>query len=44
MKYYSPNVKDIEVWNKNDRTSYFEKIQKVIKQYLPQMELAENEQ
>lgn len=44
MKYYSSNVKDIEVWNKNDRTSYFEKIQKVINQYLPQMELAENEQ
>lgn len=44
MKYYSSNVKDIEIWNKNDRTSYFEKIQKVINQYLPQMELAENEQ
>lgn len=37
MKYYSANVKDIEVWNENDRTSYFEKIQKVINQYLPQM-------
>jgi uncharacterized protein with ParB-like and HNH nuclease domain len=44
MKYYSANVKDIEVWNENDRTSYFEKIQKVIKQYLPQMTLVENEQ
>jgi uncharacterized protein with ParB-like and HNH nuclease domain len=44
MKYYSANVKDIEVWNENDRTSYFEKIQKVINQYLPQMTLAENEQ
>ncbi|KPH14976.1 DUF262 domain-containing protein [Chryseobacterium sp. ERMR1:04] len=44
MKYYSVNVKDIEVWNENDRTSYFEKIQKVINQYLPQMTLAENEQ
>ncbi|GHT14933.1 hypothetical protein AGMMS4956_13820 [Bacteroidia bacterium] len=44
MKYYSANVKDIEVWNENDRTSYFEKIQKVINQYLPQMALAENEQ
>jgi hypothetical protein len=43
MKYYSANVKDIEVWNENDRTSYFEKIQKVINQYLPQMTLAENE-
>lgn len=40
MKYYSANVKDIEVWNENDRTSYFEKIQKVINQYLPQMTLA----
>lgn len=44
MKYYSANVKDIEVWNENDRTSYFEKIKKVINQYLPQMTLAENEQ
>ena len=44
MKYYSANVKDIEVWNENDRTSYFEKIQKVINQYLPQMTLSENEQ
>jgi hypothetical protein len=44
MKYYSANVKDIEVWNENDRTSYFEKIQKVINQYLPQMKLVENEQ
>lgn len=44
MKYYSANVKDIEVWNENDRTSYFKKIQKVINQYLPQTTLAENEQ
>jgi hypothetical protein len=44
MKYYSANVKDIEVWNENDRTSYFGKIQKVINQYLPQMTMAENEQ
>lgn len=44
MKYYSANVKDIEVWNEIDRTSYFEKIQKVINQYLPQMSLVENEQ
>lgn len=44
MKYYSTNVKDIEVWNENDRTSYLEKIQEVISQYLPQTELAENEQ
>ncbi len=44
MKYYSANVQDIEVWNEKDRTSYFEKIQKVINQYLPQMTLAENEQ
>lgn len=44
MKYYSENVKDIEVWNETDRTSYFEKIQEVISQYLPQTTLAENEQ
>jgi hypothetical protein len=44
MKYYSTNVKDIEVWNEKDRTSYLEKIQDVISQYLPQTELAENEQ
>jgi uncharacterized protein with ParB-like and HNH nuclease domain len=43
MKYYSVNVKEIEVWNENDRISYFEKIQKVINQYLPQTILAENE-
>ncbi len=43
MKYYSVNVKDIEVWNESDRTSYCKKIQKVINQYLPQMKLAENE-
>lgn len=44
MKYYSTNVKDIEVWNETDRTSYLEKIQEVISQYLPQTTLAENEQ
>lgn len=44
MKYYSTNVKDIEVWNEKDRTSYLEKIQDVISQYLPQTALAENEQ
>lgn len=43
MKYYSVNVKDIEVWNESDRTSYCKKIQKVINQYLPQMKLVENE-
>jgi len=43
MKYYSTTVKDIEVWNETDRTSYFEKIQEVISQYLPQTTLAENE-
>lgn len=44
MKYYSTNVKDIELWNENDRTSYFKKIQEVITEYLPQTELIENEQ
>ena len=44
IKYYSTNVKDIEVWNETDRTSYLEKIQEVISQYLPQTTLAENEQ
>ena len=39
MKYYSANVKDIEVWNENDRTSYLKKIQEVISQYLPQKEI-----
>lgn len=43
MKYYTTNVKDIEVWNENDRTSYFKKIQEVISQYLPQTELPDNE-
>ncbi|MCH8535901.1 MAG: DUF262 domain-containing protein, partial [Flavobacteriaceae bacterium] len=36
MKYYSTNVKDIEVWNESDRESYIEKIQKVINPYLSQ--------
>lgn len=44
MKYYSANVKDIEVWNENDRIEYFKKIQEVITKYLPQIELTENEQ
>lgn len=44
MKYYSTNVKDIEVWNETDRTSYSEKIQDVISQYLPKTKAAENEQ
>lgn len=44
MKYYSTTVKDIEVWNETDRESYFEKIQEVISQYLPQTTLTENEQ
>ncbi|MBW7843836.1 MAG: DUF262 domain-containing protein [Ignavibacterium sp.] len=44
MKYYSTNVKDIEVWNEVDRKSYFKKIQEVINQYLPQTTLIENEQ
>lgn len=44
MKYYSENVKDIEFWNENDRTSYFKEIQKSINKYLLQMTLAENEQ
>lgn len=43
MKYYSTIVKDMEVWNENDRISYFKKIQEVISQYLPQTELIENE-
>lgn len=43
MKYYSTNVKDIEVWNEDDRKSYFDKIQEVINQYLPQTALLENE-
>jgi len=43
MKYYSTTVKDMEVWNKLDRISYFEKIQEVIRQYLPHTELTENE-
>ncbi|NCA22523.1 MAG: DUF1524 domain-containing protein, partial [Crocinitomicaceae bacterium] len=43
MKYYSIDAKDIEIWNENDRQSYFGKIQKVINQYLPQTLSAENE-
>lgn len=44
LKYYSSNIKDLEVWNESDRKSYFEKLQEVIFQYLPKKEMAENEQ
>lgn len=44
LKYYSTNIKDLEVWNESDRKSYFEKLQEVISQYLPKKEMAENEQ
>lgn len=44
MKYYSSSVKDIEVWNENDKTSYHKKIKEVITEYLPYTDLTENEQ
>jgi len=44
LKYYSTDIKDLEVWNESDRKSYFEKIQEVISQYLPKKELVQNEQ
>jgi hypothetical protein len=44
LKYYSTNIKDLEVWNESDRKSYFEKLQEVISQYLCKKEMAENEQ
>ncbi len=43
MKYYSNDVKDIEVWNENDRASYSKKIQEIINEYLPRPKLAEHE-
>ena len=43
MKYYSDNVKDIEIWNESDRKAYFDKIRKVINQYLSQPVLVDNE-
>tara|TARA_A100000171_G_C2135329_1_gene149762 strand:+ start:87 stop:1772 length:1686 start_codon:yes stop_codon:yes gene_type:complete len=43
MKYYSTAVKDIEVWNEKDRKAYFERINEVIQQYLPQKEVVINE-
>lgn len=43
MKYYSTAVKDIEVWNEKDRKAYFERINEVIQQYLPQKEAVINE-
>lgn len=43
MKYYSSEVKDIEVWNKMDRKSYFKRIKDVIQQYLPQKSAVINE-
>ena len=30
MKYYSKNLKDIEIWNENDRTDYFEDLKSVV--------------
>ena len=30
MKYYSKNLKDIEIWNENDRTDYFEELKSVV--------------
>ncbi|WP_409150279.1 DUF262 domain-containing protein [Sphingobacterium sp. BS-2] len=44
MKYYSSSVKDIEVWNENDKRSYLKKIKEEITEYLPYTDLTENEQ
>lgn len=30
MKYYSKNMKDIEIWNETDRTDYFEDLKSVV--------------
>lgn len=39
MKYYTNDVKSIEIWNEDDRNSYFNNIEEVTKKYLPQTEL-----
>jgi hypothetical protein len=38
MKYYTNDVKSIEIWNEDDRNSYFNNIEEVTKKYLPQTE------
>ena len=30
MKYYSKKLKDLEIWNENDRTEYFEDLENVV--------------
>lgn len=30
MKYYSKGLKDLEIWNENDRTDYFENLKSVV--------------
>jgi hypothetical protein len=43
MKYYSDDVKDLEIWNESDRKSYAIQLKKVIKPYLSKDQV-ENEQ
>lgn len=44
MKYYSSDVNDLQVWNENDKKSYFDEIKKVLNQYLSKIQLVSNEQ
>ena len=44
MKFYSNDVKGIEIWNETDRDSYFNNIQDVIKSIKLKTTSIENEQ
>lgn len=44
MMYYTENVTNIEVWNKEDKASYLNKIKEVLKQYITPTEKVANEQ
>lgn len=44
MKFYSQDVAQMTFWGNQDRTSYLADIKEILKQYLPQLKSAENEQ
>lgn len=44
MKYYSENVKDIEIWNENDKSAYKENIKVTINNFFNSINISNNEQ
>jgi hypothetical protein len=44
MKYYSENVKDIEIWNENDKSAYKENIKETINNFFNSLNISNNEQ